>query len=185
MSEQPQPEDTAPSSKVPLSDAVADQSLYITPPPPPPYTDKLNAASSSPSITPQPTPSRPRLWSILTAISAALFIYGIYISDQRRVYGSELQPATGGNLEVWSCRQDKPLNFGADKCLAERLGLKLVEDVPAERVPGVGRKFKNGEDHGRVIVVGDVHGMFHECGFPRFSPPSFWGGWLAGCRCGV
>lgn len=83
---------------------------------------------------------------------------------------SELELGTGSDLEIWSCDPHKPLNFGAAKNLTARLGLKLVEDVPADKVPGSGRKFKNGEDHGRVIVVGDVHGMFHECGFSL--PPS-------------
>lgn len=95
------------------------------------------------------------------------------------MHRSKLEPVTGTELEIWSCHPHQPLNFGADKQLAARLGLKLVEDVPADKIPGSGR-FKNGEDHGRVIVVGDVHGMFHECGFPLFLPP-FWRGvvgWL-------
>lgn len=61
-----------------------------------------------------------------------------------------------------SCRK-APLNFGEDKSLAQRLGYKLVSDIPKEKIPGGKGVKKGGEKAARVIVIGDVHGMFHEC----------------------
>lgn len=159
----PEPQDTIsePQASLPTkSDAVADVPLPL------PFTNVL--ALQSP--TSQPFFSRAKLWPIIAAISAVFLIYSIINSDKRQVHRPAAKFSSGSNLEIWSCHPHKPSNFGADKDLAARVGLKLVEDVPAEKVPGGGRKFKNGEDHGRVIVVGDVHGMFHECEFP-FSPP--------------
>lgn len=163
MSE-PQLQDAVPDPPAPLptkSDGVASQSLGISPPPPPPppYTRKPALPTSRPVF------SRARLWSILAAISTVFLVYGILYPGGCRTHRSGSEPGAGTDLEVWSCHPHRPLNFGADKQLSARLGLKLVEDVPADKIPGDGRKFKGGEDHGRVIVVGDVHGMFHECGF--------------------
>lgn len=130
--------------------------------PPPPYSNK--GALPLPNTTPQPTPSRcPRVWRILVSIFTVFFIYSILTSDANRANRAEFELGAEGDLEVSSCRPHRPLNFGADKVLAERLGYKLVEDVPEEKVPGGG--VKGGGEGGRVIVLGDVHGMYHECGF--------------------
>lgn len=171
MSE-PQPQDTVPEPQASLptkSDAVADVPLPL------PCTNVL--APQAP--TSHPFFSRARLWPIIAVVSTVFLIYSIISSDKRRVHRTAVKFSPQSNLEIWSCHPHKPSDFGADKNLAERVGLKLVEDVPAEKVPGGGRKFKNGEDHGRVIVVGDVHGMFHECGFP---PPPFFSRCLVSCR---
>lgn len=164
-----QPQDAVPDPPAPLPTKFD----ISPPPPPPPYTSKPALSTSRPVF------SRARLWPILAAISTVFLIYGILFSGGCRRHQLEFGAVTGTDLEVWSCHPHKPLNFSADKQLSARLGLKLVEDVPADKIPGSGRKFKNGEDHGRVIVVGDVHGMFHECGFSAL-PPSILGrgGWL-------
>jgi len=54
---------------------------------------------------------------------------------------------------------------GMNEGMSGRLGYTLVEDIPAENIPGHGKKgVKKGEgDDKRLIVVGDIHGMFDEC----------------------
>ena len=54
---------------------------------------------------------------------------------------------------------------GINEGMSGRLGYTLVEDIPAENIPGRGKRgVKKGEgDDKRLIVVGDIHGMFDEC----------------------
>lgn len=60
---------------------------------------------------------------------------------------------------------------GMNEGMSERLGYTLVKDIPAEDLPGRRKKgVKKGEgDDKRLIVVGDIHGMFDECLI--FPPP--------------
>ena len=64
---------------------------------------------------------------------------------------------------------------GMNEGMSGRLGYTLVEDIPAENIPGRGKRgVKKGEgDDKRLIVVGDIHGMFDECLiFPLTPHPS-------------
>ncbi|KAG0126464.1 Metallo-dependent phosphatase-like protein [Tuber indicum] len=53
---------------------------------------------------------------------------------------------------------------GVNEGISGRLGYTLVKDIPAESIPGRGKRgVKKGEgDDKRLIIVGDIHGMFDE-----------------------
>jgi hypothetical protein len=56
----------------------------------------------------------------------------------------------------------------------------LVSDIPKQNVPGYREDVERGSElDKRIIIVGDVHGMFDECTF--FVPPLRLRKLLAGC----
>lgn len=145
----PQPQNTVLDPKIPT---IYTRPGVVADIPPPPYAAPQATTPQVPQVpSPKPALWRARFWPILATISTVL-LYCIFSS------GLDGSQSALGLASAGGCHPYKPSTFSKDKNLAVRLGLKLVEDVPA-------KKFSNG----RVIVIGDVHGMFHECGFS--SPP--------------
>ncbi|CUS09414.1 unnamed protein product [Tuber aestivum] len=75
---------------------------------------------------------------------------------------------------VGGCNHGGALRFGSDEWeddytgvsegMSGRLGYTLVKDIPTGSIPGRGKRgVKKGEgDDKRLIIVGDIHGMFDE-----------------------
>ncbi|KAH0604810.1 uncharacterized protein H6S33_006478 [Morchella sextelata] len=128
------------------------------PSPPPTGTSVPNPPPSYPADTKHPHPPPPRPPSTdssapwryyLTSLAASLFLLYLVLPPTVTNTASALLPSP------------EPY-FSADRFLASRLGYKLVADVPRALVPGGKGVKRGGEGRGRVIIIGDVHGMFHE-----------------------
>ncbi|KAI5843494.1 Metallo-dependent phosphatase-like protein [Morchella snyderi] len=141
--------DTPPSPPPPTGTST---SIPNPPPPPPPYpTDTKHSYPHPPPSTLAPADSSASWRYYLTSLAASLFLLYLVLPPTVTNTVSGLLPPSAA----------EPY-FAADRFLASRLGYRLVADVPLALVPGRKGVKRGGEGHGRVIIVGDVHGMFHE-----------------------
>ncbi|RPB05142.1 Metallo-dependent phosphatase [Choiromyces venosus 120613-1] len=135
------------------------QDLYSLLPPPTP--------SQSPTASPATSRGSRAFSKIKLGLIASVLAISTVWAYSRLAggchHGAALMFGGGGNeleddaLEVGDYAG---LNLG----LSERLGYTLVKDIPSENIPGRGKNGvqKGDGDDKRLIVVGDIHGMFDE-----------------------